>query len=120
MRFGFRQGLVMSLEYFEMVAVGVLIYCIFRALHWLDLRRRDRPAADTDWTGKPLDAPTLANRLRQVRQDYPAEIQSRPPSLNRPLLIERKRQELATLAFFHKPPPPEPAEEEHRPTSLLA
>ena len=102
----------MPKEYFECAGVLLLVYGIFRVVIGLELRNDFKPlppSEPSDIQSHPIDTSPLVQRLEEVRQDYAAEAQMRPPSAKKPRLIAERREEIAKLAFFQKPPPePEP------------
>ncbi|MDB6108538.1 MAG: hypothetical protein JWR69_288 [Pedosphaera sp.] len=109
----------MSFAYFATVAVMFLAYCTIRAFALNELRWLGRPVDKSSLTGKSIDTDSLAVRVESVRQNYRAEIQSEPSSPNRALLLKTKREQVAQLAFFHRPAPPQPPDEEHGSSTWL-
>lgn len=111
-------------EYFELVAGLLGIYAVLRAGIWWQFGqyfKRFPSGKRMVCDGHPIETSPLTERLREVRQDYSAEAHAhRPLFFKRSLLLESKREEIAKLAFFQKPPPVlEPPDHEH-PSLLLA
>jgi len=111
-------------DYFIVFGVLVGIYAVVRVIIWLefcftqaDLRRSlSRPSGIQN---HPIDTSRLAHRLEDVRRDYAAEARTHVHSLNKPLLVEERRAEIAKLAFFQRPPTPEPEPPSHEHGSSL-
>ncbi len=104
----------MSLEYFEIAGLLFVAYCVIRFIIWTELRRdtrSDPPSRPFDAAINAIDTRVLSDRLQQVRQDYNTELSAKSDSFKRTLLVNRRQEEIARLAFFQKPPP-EPPEHE--------
>lgn len=105
----------MSIEYFEIAGALFLMYAVVRFGIWQSLRLPDDvpPERISKEPGKPIDATVLSERLQHVRREHQRASPAQPMSFKQALVLEAKREEVARLAFFQKPPPPEPLEEEH-------
>jgi hypothetical protein len=105
----------MTAEYFELMGLMFGVYCFARFIFWLEMRPRTyipRPLQPGD-EGKAINTTALSERLQHVREDYAAGLAHQSPDFKRALAVERKREEIAKLAFFQEAPPPETPEEEH-------
>ena len=109
----------MSHDYFEIAGVLFAAYCVIRFIIWTELRlntQPDTPSKPYDGPIKSLDTTVLSHRLQNVRRDYHVEKPAQSDSLKQSLLVRSRREEIAKLAFFQKPPPeppPEPPEHDH-------
>jgi len=119
--------------YFEAVGVLLLIYGVVRTLIWMEYRmetprtdgedefRRVQRLEPPNMESHAIDATQLKQRVEEARRDFVAEARMHPSVTNKPLLVEERRQEIAKLAFFQKPPPEaEISEKEHGAPLLLA
>jgi hypothetical protein len=116
----------MSKEYFELAAVLLGVYGIFRVIIWLEFRafsdiKSLPPSERSNITTHAIDTSRLVHRLEDVRREFAAEARAHPPSPKKPLLVEERRAEIAKLAFFQKPTPePEPPDQGQGLPVLLA
>jgi len=110
-------------EYLELVGILLGVYAFFRVIIWMQFRWDSRPALPSknpNYTCCPIDASPLAERLRDVRQDYRAQARAHQPFfVKRALLVASRREQMAKLAFFQKPQP-EPSGQEPPSMLLLA
>ncbi len=115
-------------EYFVIVGLLLLLYCLIHMIFWWDRRGFQRIASSmpSDWKrtgdmGKPIDTSLLSTRVQSVRQAYQTENRPHPMSFKRSLRVESKREEIAQKAFFQKPTPVGPFDEhdQHGPILLL-
>jgi hypothetical protein len=120
--------LFMWTDYWIMFGALLLLYglcrvCLFWEVTSIEGLFRpsnfERSRPHSNWTAKPIDTASLSIRLQRVRQDYGAQLQSRPPTFKRSALTSSKQAEIAQSPFFRKPASPEPPEEEHGLTLLL-
>ena len=115
-------------EYFECAGALLVIYALVRTLVWAQLRLElrgglgSRPESEpSNLQSHPIDTTELEHRLQEVRRDYAAEAHAHPSAVNKPLLVAERREEIAKMAFFQRPPPePELPEKEHGSPLLLA
>jgi hypothetical protein len=120
-------------EYFELAAALLAFYAIFRVILWWEMgyfrmedavrkffSKRPPEPKHMDLEGHPIDTTQLVERVRDVRQDFSSEAQAhRPGSLNRSALVESRREEIAKLSFFQKPPPELEAPDHEHPSLML-
>jgi hypothetical protein len=119
---------VTLLEYYEFAAALFVIYLLVRTLIWAQLRMELREDSESRLESEPsnvqshpIDTTELEHRLQEVRRDYAAEARAHPSAVNKPLLVAERREEIAKMAFFQKPPPePESPGKEHGSPLLLA
>jgi len=113
--------------YFTAVVVLLVLYvlarpCLLDCLRlghdlWLDHKRPKKAGADEPGTG--IDASGLARRVSEIKRDHAGGLQQYPSAFKKPLLVERKREEMARMAFFQRPAGPEPHEKEDGLTLIL-
>jgi hypothetical protein len=105
----------MWIEYFILVGTLFLIYCLVRFLFWLETDGFDHPlppeSNSVQEPANPIDTSPLSTSVQRAREDYQAAIQNRTPPSERALRLKSRREELAQLPFFHKPPRPAPPTE---------
>ena len=105
----------MWVAYFSIFGGLFLLYTVVRFSLWEACR--PPKGEPEDWKtdarpGTPIDASLLAKRVEQLKKDYTGELPATQDTFKKPLLVEQRREEIAQLAFFHRPKEPDPPEKD--------
>ena len=91
----------MSADYFIMFGILFALCCVVRLTIWWNFQIYPHVPPSKPYSGPVtfINAPSLSDRLQQVRQDCLAHAREQSPSFKKSILVKSRREELAPWLF---------------------